>query len=208
MAYNDAEGNGEDPGLPGPLEDGDSLRGLTGPAQYETALTHWLPEHPYHEGFRRAAEVLSDHVRAQPADAGDLVMPIMYCYRHSIELRLKQLLLLDGLLTKEDVKPLAIHDLRRLWSSVRPILQRTLSARTSAQIGRAEIVLYELADLDCDGQRFRYDLTKGGEASLPSAVLLNMDIVRAVMPKLEEFLDDAASEIVTQMIQEQRWRKA
>jgi hypothetical protein len=28
------------------------------------------------------------------------------------------------------------------------------------------------------------------------------------LPKLEEFLDDAASEIVTQMIQEQRWRKA
>ena len=30
----------------------------------------------------------------------------------------------------------------------------------------------------------------------------------ASLPKLEEFLDDAASEIVTQMIQEQRWRKA
>lgn len=94
----------EDPGLPGPLETGDRLLNVVGPSAYETQLAHWLPEHPYNEGFRRAAEILSDHISEFPGDIADLTMPIMY-YRHSVELRLKHVWTVEAWLTKGTAQP-------------------------------------------------------------------------------------------------------
>lgn len=178
---------------------------LSGQPQFETELVHWLPESAYDEGFRRAAEVLSDHVAHFPQDIPDLVMPIMYCYRHAVELRLKRLWTVAGWLERETAptaKLPAIHDLLKLWETVQPIISSRAPAhrRSRFEVETAEGVIKELAELDPNGVSFRYDKTVKGEPSLSAGVSINLENMWTVMPKLLELLDDTAAGIVVEFL--------
>lgn len=65
-------------------------------------------------------------------------------------------------------------------------------------------LLHELADLDPQGVGFRYPEKLGGGPSLRPDVSVNLNNVWTVMPKLLEFLDDAAGSIVYELL-ERRW---
>jgi hypothetical protein len=196
----------DDPGLPGPLEPGDRLRMLVGASRYETDLAHWLPEHPYNEGFRRAAEILGDHISRFPEDIADLTMPLMYCYRHSVELRLKHLWTVAAWLETGAAEPLEGHDLCTLWHKVKPVLSRRVPThrRDLSELATADIIVREIAELDPRGEGFRYPekLKKfGGGPTLPPDVRINLENVGKIMPKLLEFLDDAAADIVDELLE-------
>lgn len=194
-----------DPGLPGPLEADDRLLKLAGPSEYETQLTHWLPDQPYNEGFRRAAEILGNHISQFPDDIQDLTMPVMYCYRHAVEVRLKRLWTVANSLSESTTQPLIGHDLRKLWRKVKPILSQRIPPhrRGLSELDTAEIVVHELADLDPRGEGFRYPEKLGGGPSLHPDVSVNLHNVWTVMPKLLEFLDDAAAGIVDELLERQ-----
>ena len=182
---------------------------LAGPSEYETQLTHWLPEHPYNEGFRRAAEILGDHISRFPADIQDLTMPVMYCYRHAVELRLKHLWTVATWLSASGAQPLKGHDLRALWDQVKLILSQRIPPhrRGLSELDTAEIVVHELAELDPRGEGFRYPEKRGGGPSLQPDVSVNLHNVWTVMPRLLEFLDDAAAGIVVELLQRDRPRR-
>jgi hypothetical protein len=183
----------DDPGLPGHLQPGDRLRALVGASRFETDLAHWLPEQPYNEGFRRAAEILGDHISRFPDDIADLTMPLMYCYRHSVELRLKHLWTVAGWLEPGAAEPLKGHDLRTLWHKVTPILSQRVPPHRSdlSELATADIIVLEIAEPDPWGEGFRYPekLKRfGGGPTLPSDVRINLENVGTIMPKLFEFL--------------------
>ena len=74
----------------------------------------------YFTGFRRAAQCLAEHVCVTENDQDFLIYPIVYLYRHHIELVLKGILesssgLLDRVLTPDDRKTLGRHGLLELW---------------------------------------------------------------------------------------------
>jgi hypothetical protein len=176
----------DDPGLPGPLETGDRLCALVGASRYETQLAHWLPEQPYNEGFRRAAEILSDHISRFPHDIADLAMPLMYCYRHAVELRLKHVWTVAGWLElAQDApvpEPLEGHKLQQLWRDVKLILAERVPPhrRALSELDTAEIVVLELDRLDPSGVGFRYPgkLKKlGGGPTLPRDIAVNLENV-------------------------------
>ncbi len=172
---------------------------------------HWLPEHAYNEGFRRAAEILSDHLSRFPGDVADLTMPVMHCYRHAIELRLKHLWTVRGWLEPETERPEPpfSHDLQALWAEVKPSVSKRIPPHRGglSEVETAELVIHELAELDPKGVSFRYHEKRNGDPSLRAGMSINLHNVATVMPKLLKLLDDAAANIVDELIEKDALRR-
>ncbi len=77
------------------------------------AFNRWdfLLDHRYADAFRRAAEILMTRALEAEARTPQLTMPILFCYRHWVELRLKGLCILGGDLGQVDVRSLKGHDI-------------------------------------------------------------------------------------------------
>jgi hypothetical protein len=81
---------------------------------------------PYTEGYRRGADILVQHVVNQRRDQDFLVFPIIFLYRHHLELALKRIIrrsprLLYRDLTQEEKSHLDKHRLDLLWQDLKPM---------------------------------------------------------------------------------------
>ena len=79
----------------------------------------------YQDGYRRAALHLAEYVCEEGRGQDYLVYPIVYLYRHHIELTLKSIIgatafVINHRLTKNDFDTLGHHDLSTLWKLANP----------------------------------------------------------------------------------------
>jgi hypothetical protein len=179
------------------LEEGDRLFNTAGAWEHTTRLDwDFLRDYRYVGGFERAAEVLAEHVARHRADADALTMPLLFCYRHWVELRLKDLWVLGGRMRGDAVDPLATHDLRVLWRHVRPVIEEAWPDGDRAELDRLEVVLHELADVDGPkGDGFRYAYRRSGDPSLDDALVIDLANVKSVMVGVGLLLNGAAEGI-------------
>src|SRR5208282_229980 len=86
-------------------------------------------EYAYAEGYRLAGRILAAHVIQNKWDADFLVYPIVFLYRHNVELQFKRLIPMGASLTEQALSEAdwrmlqESHDLSRLWALFTPILQ-------------------------------------------------------------------------------------
>ncbi len=85
------------------------------------------PAMAYQDGYRRAALRLAEFVCEAGQGQDFLVYPIVYLYRHHIELTLKSIInaaafVIDYTLTEKDLDTLGRHDLAKLWNLAKPML--------------------------------------------------------------------------------------
>ena len=124
----------------------------------------------YFTGFRRAAEHLAEHVCSSGKDQDFLVYPIIYLYRHHIELVLKSIfesssILLDHTPTEDELKALGRHSLLELWTAIRPLLNSVCDRAGNPPFPETELegidsYIRQIHEHDPDGQRFRYATIK------------------------------------------------
>lgn len=77
----------------------------------------------YTEGYRLAAELLTNHVESQNRNHDFLVYPICYLYRHHLELQIKQIIYVGRrLLDKSGGHP-THHKLSDLWPLAKGLLR-------------------------------------------------------------------------------------
>jgi len=160
----------------------------------------------YQEGYRRAALHLAEHA----CDAGRaqdfLIYPIVYLYRHHIELTLKSIInaacvVVDYTLTETDLDTLGRHDLAKLWKLARPLLNPTCELGGSAALPTDDLegidsYILQLHKHDPDGQRFRYPTTKSKGRSVkrlpslpPDLKHINIRDFAIALEKLADYLD-------------------
>lgn len=126
---------------------------------------------PLPGAFKLAADMILDSHRASNGSHNDILLfPVLYLYRHCVELKLKDLLLLgirtqffdeaaaDKILDEEE-GIIGQHRLCRLWSKVRDFLAH--SYQHDEQLKVAEAMINDLHQIDKDGQTLRYDRVKG-----------------------------------------------
>ena len=88
-------------------------------------------------------------------------MPISYLYRHSLELKIKQLIRL-GIkldLLKQDKKvssALESHKLHPLWNYARKIVEEYFTGDQKEDLDAAEKIIQEFHKIDKSGQNLRY----------------------------------------------------
>jgi hypothetical protein len=110
----------------------------------------------YAEGFRKGADYLVDRVEATFADQDLLVYPIVFGYRHAVELRLKSIVRAARSLAGEPGDAPTHHRLDSLWSTARPLLERAFPMETTDDLDAASEAIAQLHDADPGSTGFRY----------------------------------------------------
>jgi hypothetical protein len=158
-------------------------------------------EFPYREGYRRGARQLVEYVCSESRDQDFLVYPIIYLYRHHVELALKRLLPLTADLAGENLSEKCLRDLDQhrideLWNNLKHFL-KTEKIRKHCGVAIAaedfaglNSYIQQLSKIDPDAQAFRYSHLKTGEASLPETLThVNLAVFGDHMESLCNYLD-------------------
>jgi hypothetical protein len=126
----------------------------------ESAMIDYsLTEDRYIISYREAGEVLTAH--AMPGGISDLlVSPILFAYRHWLELRLNSLLRLGQLWRGEGIKQMQIQKLDGLWPLARAAIE-TAFPDDSADLDTVGSVIAELVAVDPASMSFATPVTIG-----------------------------------------------
>lgn len=154
----------------------------------------------YAEGYRRAASLIVDAVLQGRLlrHPDTLVCPVVFLYRHSLELQLK-LLVAAGMYHQEGEVDFTwlhrTHRLDHLWERGKRLLLeiRPEAADDASPIAHLDPLVQELHDVDLGGQAFRYSLTKDARrhdlAGVPRTV--DLENLRDVMTRVSNALGAA-----------------
>lgn len=173
---------------------GHDLRALTEPPSLHAALdARWGNAYGRAEGYRRAANVLLEHLMGRAIDVDFLVYPFAHCWRHHIELQLK--LLLPELRRLQEEDPPEDNDfghrLSMLWDRVRKLLRAAFPADSAAEIKVVTRVIGQLHQLDPNGESFRYFKTSNGRLALKGHNVVDLATFHDSLAGVSSFLDAA-----------------
>ncbi|MCW7755416.1 hypothetical protein OOT00_15650 [Desulfobotulus sp. H1] len=127
----------------------------------------------------------------------ELFMPIVYLYRHSIELALKSLICTIvncGRLAKSEKKKSSGHNIIGLWKIVKPVLLDTWPKADKKPVNNTEGLLNELQRIDKSGQNLRYAHNKeGGKTSLNYPKVIRLELLCGAMNEVHTFITSCDS---------------
>jgi HEPN domain-containing protein len=145
--------------------------------------------HLYASGYQEAAKRLFKHVSDTHINQDVLLYPIVYLWRHYVELTLKGLIQSAKRLRKEEVTFPHTHHLLQLWQVLMPLLRSIEPART-ADFEPVPEIIRQLDGLDPDSMVFRYPKDRNNQGTLPEDLLhINLRNLDEVMGRLASFLD-------------------
>ncbi len=132
----------------------------------------------YKAGYRRGAEILIEYVGERHRDQDFLVYPIIFLYRHHVELMLKRIIrraphVIGPSLSEKEKQHLDRHRLDLLWEDLKrmlPAVYKTAGWDESdaTDIERIGEYIRQLSEMDADSFSFRYAHSKKGDPSLPT----------------------------------------
>ena len=172
-----------------------------GPDWQANACVNFGPtEVAYQSGFRQAAHYLAERVCDTRREQDFLIYPIVYLYRHHIELALKSLItlgnfLLDRQLSATEKRTLGQHDLADLWKLAGPLFNSVGESSGDGALPPADVegidsYIRQLHAHDPDGQRFRYAKTRKHASSLnPDLHNINIRDFAIALEKLADYLN-------------------
>ena len=133
------------------------------------ALGAFLADHPderlYHLtiGYKQAADLLVEQTEIEAWRRRKLVYPIVFCYRHFLELTLKAMLEKYGSMGNVP-RNWSHHRLEDLWSDFRTLLCNLGSDHPEEQgTDGVEHCIAEFAKIDPFSETFRYPSSKKGQ---------------------------------------------
>jgi hypothetical protein len=149
----------------------------------------------YARGYLNAAEVLNREIQRNPAEHELLAAPMMFAYRHHIELHLKHLLAVAGeiLDQPQDIPPQ--HFVLSLWKRVRALLLSFNHQREDSWWLRADQIVGQFDAIDIKSMAWRYPVDREGQASLPPDFRVDPAVVRRVVAELSTLLEGASAQM-------------
>jgi hypothetical protein len=156
----------------------------------------------YATAYKDAADALVEGVLSHRLVADSTVYPVLYLYRHYVELILKGINHIGEQLHKTPNQSLEGHRIDDLWQTVRPQLEQAFPEAAKAVTDAVEKCIREWAEIDGSGEAFRYAgkrQSQGGGQTLTRGRQVNLAHLREVMNGLSMFLDgsyDKMSELL------------
>ncbi len=159
-------------------------RGVTFPKSARTRHVYiW-------SGYFHAAEALIRACDDDPTARELLIYPILFTYRHAIELAMKWVITQYGCYADVETGEIEHHDLWSLWKICRVVIAE-VGGQEDPALPAVEQLIKEIHDLDKSGMAFRYSAKKGGAAiKLPEGAI-DLENVRDVMEGVGNFFDGA-----------------
>ena len=140
-------------------------------------VTSWnrlgeLSRTQYREGYKKAADTLTLKVLCSDGDymtdlhlRFGMIYPIMFLYRHYIEIELKDLLALAGMMSFVDARKISGHGLMPLWAKVLKCVEEVQGTDVRQEFEETFQHCIELFEqVDPQGDAFRYPKDVKGNA--------------------------------------------
>ncbi len=176
-----------------PFKMGSSSRALIACLNF----THDEPWGGIAEGFKMMADLGIRHIEQTGHDHDFLVYPIVYCYRHYIELSLKEIIRAARKLLDEPGGVPPTHNLDALWNTAEPLLKRIEDSPETYRNVRSSLARFN--ELDPQSDAFRYPVRANGDASLRGVKNLDLGQVRDVFERLSGFLLGATEQTLVEL---------
>ena len=142
------------------------------------------------KGYFRAGHVLVDQCRKNLHEGHTVIYPILFCYRHALEMSMKWLIGNYGHhFNVSEPKP--DHDLWRLWESCKTMFAQIDNEDAAASTSIVEKLIKEFHDLDTRAEAFRYPVKKDGTLIHLPNVAVDLVDLRDVVEGLENFFSGA-----------------
>jgi len=173
-----------------------------------------LPIYPQHaKAFKDAADNILDSYGSASAPHNDMLLfPVLYLYRHYLELQLKDIVFLGikcGDYTEVQIAKmtenrkghekgiLIRHDLIKLWTAAKGLLAKHYPKGN--QTALVEPIIQDFHKIDFDGQTIRYDRDttlkrRAYKSILPS--IIDIPTVRKTMDAVYEYLNNSYAGIL------------
>ncbi len=143
----------------------------------------------YAQGYRRAVDILVEHVRDFGRSQDTLVYPIVFLARQYLELKFKYLIMqLSTLLGAQPVRRKG-HNLAWLWDACVAMMRETDLDGIDELIGTVKDYIAEFDEADPRSQSFRYPDEVDGNPSLPGIAYIDIKNFYEKTSAIEEQLE-------------------
>lgn len=134
------------------------------------------------DGYKRAGDILVEHALSHGGGKDFLVYPILFCFRHYLELAIKNFLNTHG-----DIKGIkantSSHNFEELWPDCRCLLQEIFSVGNDDEsLLIAENYIAEFSKIDPNSFHFRYPTDRKGNR-------ISLDIKEVDLVNLRNSMD-------------------
>jgi DNA-binding phage protein len=155
----------------------------------------------YALGYHRAAQLLADHAVRERGDQDLLIYPILFSYRHAVELFLKRIIpvaanLVDQPLSEDEGRHLAeraTHRIKTLWVIFKPRLERMGTNRlceiSKDLVEGIESYIRQLSEVDEQSFSFRYAASKDGTPTLSDFRYINIMRIAVLLEPFVGFFE-------------------
>ena len=147
------------------------------------------------KAFKASADLLVNQSEQDAHERRNFVWPIVFCYRHYIELALKDMINEYGAQVVPEIKPdWKSHSLQELWNSYKIIVESTFSEiniNDIREVAAVETCILELDNIDARSFTFRYPTDKNGKQPEIPFTSIDLSNLRDVMGGIYAFLESA-----------------
>jgi hypothetical protein len=141
-------------------------------------------------GYFRAAHTLVDQCSTNMYERQIMIYPILFCYRHALEMAMKWIVANYGHRFGVSLPELD-HNLWQLWRACRAIFDQIDNEDAAVGTSTVEKLLKEFHDLDTRAEAFRYPMKKDGTLIPLPSIAIDPINLRQVMQGLENFFSGA-----------------
>ena len=147
-----------------------------GPDWWNNACLNWSHSqlNLYVAGYKEAADIIVREVMEHHRNQDVLVFPVVFLYRHYIELQLKGIIAYLHKLLDEPAEVPAGHRIDVLWGEARSLWKRADLYPEDASFIRATDLITELARCDEKSTTFRYPFERDGSRPLAGISHINL----------------------------------
>lgn len=161
----------------------------------------WVPGRPvwalYSEGYKRAGDIVVERLQETGRSADFLIYPVVFLYRHHLELLLKEVIISGRQRLGEPEGCPIVHRFEELWPICRTVLESLWPGSPRADLDAIEVCFRQFSDVDSNSMNFRYPLTRDGKPSLPTSGTINVENLQRVVNNMSTLLECARTAITT-----------
>ncbi len=172
---------------------------VTGDDWQNNALLHFVPDSRglYIAGYKYAGDRLAQTLIEDRSHQDALILPIVFLYRHYIELSLKYIISEGNALLDEGENEKAqkkeTHSLRKLWQECKTILDAIgIEYGMYAErdiVEAVDVIITELAEKDDRSDGFRYHFDLKNNVTLHGLDVVNVRNLKEIMARIALFFD-------------------
>ena len=139
--------------------------------------------------YKEGADALAQSVSRGDATLDTVILPIIFLYRHYIELLLKEAVETARAAQGEEIGYPKHHNLKNLWAEAKDLIRQHYGVDAPREIDFVDPCIEELHQHDPESFSFRYPTDKDGNINLRGLSHINLRNLYETMDRIASFFD-------------------